>query len=107
MRPRDRGDVAGAVAQAADRLHQALVEGHIADAVVGCHHPLLRRRPRRGIDVIVALFADDAVVLDEGQTRRGTAEIRGWQEGTASRYQYTTQLLGADASDEVQYAGRR
>jgi ketosteroid isomerase-like protein len=36
---------------------------------------------RRDIDAVVALFADDAVVLDEGQTRQGSGEVRGWREG--------------------------
>ncbi|HVA18759.1 MAG TPA: hypothetical protein VMU55_01125 [Solirubrobacteraceae bacterium] len=29
----------------------------------------------RDIDAIIALFTDDATVLDEGQTYRGTADI--------------------------------
>jgi uncharacterized protein (TIGR02246 family) len=49
---------------------------------------------RRDIDAIVALFTDDAVVVDEGQTFQGTAAIRGWQEGTASKYRYTTEVIG-------------
>jgi ketosteroid isomerase-like protein len=40
---------------------------------------------RRDIEAIVALFTDEAVVVDEGQTYHGTAEIRGWQKGAASR----------------------
>ncbi|MEV0330772.1 nuclear transport factor 2 family protein [Micromonospora echinospora] len=53
-------------------------------------------------DVEVGLFSEDAVVVDESQTRRGRSEIRAWQEGPASRYEYTTELrrvepAGADA----------
>jgi ketosteroid isomerase-like protein len=33
---------------------------------------------RRDIDAIVALFSEEAVVVDEGQTYSGLAEIRGW-----------------------------
>ena len=51
----------------------------------------------REIDSIVALFADDATVVDEGETRRGTPAIRDWQTGPASRYTYTTDVLGVDA----------
>jgi hypothetical protein len=47
----------------------------------------------REIDPIVALFTDDATVVDEGETRRGTAAIRAWQTGPASRYTYTTDVL--------------
>lgn len=55
---------------------------------------------RRDLDAIVALFTEDAVVTDEGRTRRGTGEIRAWQEGAASQYQYTTELLDAENVDE-------
>jgi uncharacterized protein (TIGR02246 family) len=34
----------------------------------------------RNWDAMVALFTDDAVVVDEGQTRRGSSEIRAWRE---------------------------
>ena len=51
----------------------------------------------REIDSIVALFADDATVVDEGETRRGTTAIRDWQTGPASRYTYTTDVLGTRA----------
>jgi hypothetical protein len=51
----------------------------------------------RAVDSIVALFSDDATVVDEGETRQGTTAIRAWQTGPASRYTYTTDVLGADA----------
>ena len=51
----------------------------------------------RDIESIVALFTDDAIVVDEGVTRRGTEEIRAWQVGPASRYVYTTEILGTVA----------
>jgi hypothetical protein len=58
---------------------------------------------RRDIDAIVALFTDEAVVVDEGQTYHGTAEIRGWQEGAASKYQYTTEVFGTQRTSEENY----
>ena len=62
----------------------------------------------RAIDSIMALFTDDATVIDEGETRHGTAEIRAWQTGAASRYTYTTEVLGAEALAANHYvvAGR-
>jgi hypothetical protein len=51
----------------------------------------------REIDSIIALFTDDATVVDEGETRHGTMEIRAWQTGPASRYTYTTDVLATDA----------
>jgi SnoaL-like domain len=47
---------------------------------------------QRSIDGIVALFADDAIVTDEGETRQGVAEIRAWQLGPASAYTYRTEI---------------
>ena len=58
---------------------------------------------RRDIDAIVALFTDEAVVVDEGQTYHGSAEIRSWQEGAASRYQYTTEVFGTERTGEESY----
>jgi hypothetical protein len=62
----------------------------------------------REIDSIVALFSDDATVVDEGETRQGIAAIRGWQTGAASQYTYTTDVLGTDvlSADRVVVTGR-
>jgi hypothetical protein len=46
----------------------------------------------RDVEAIVAVFADDATVTDEGETRQGVAEIRAWQLGPASAYSYRTEL---------------
>ncbi|MFG2073118.1 nuclear transport factor 2 family protein [Nonomuraea maritima] len=55
---------------------------------------------RRDMEAVGAAFAEDAVVTDEGHTWCGTAEIRAWLEGPASQYEYTTEILGAQAEDE-------
>jgi hypothetical protein len=57
----------------------------------------------RDIDSIVALFSDDATVVDEGETRHGTAEIRAWQIGPASKYTYITQVLDTVALNPDRY----
>jgi hypothetical protein len=57
----------------------------------------------RDVDSIVALFTEDAVVVDEGETRHGTTEIRAWQTGAASAYSYTTELIGAEALTADRY----
>ncbi len=44
-------------------------------------------------NAIVDLFTADAFVVDEGKARHGPAEIRDWQSGTASEYEYTTTVL--------------
>ena len=58
---------------------------------------------RRDVDAIVALFTADAVVVDEGQTWRGVAAIRSWQDGPASRYQYTTAVTSTERTGEDTY----
>jgi ketosteroid isomerase-like protein len=58
---------------------------------------------RRAIDAILALFTPDAVVVDEGQTWRRTAEIRKWREGPASTYQYTTALSSTERTGADSY----
>jgi ketosteroid isomerase-like protein len=50
------------------------------------------RDAARDIDSILSLFAEDATVVDEAEERRGTAEIRAWQTGAASKYTYTTEI---------------
>jgi hypothetical protein len=57
----------------------------------------------RDIESSVALFGDDATVVDEGETRHGIAEIRAWQLGPASRYTYTTEVLDTVAIAEDRY----
>src|SRR6266481_3986433 len=57
----------------------------------------------RDIDSIVSFFAEDATVIDEGEERHGTAEIRAWQTGAASKYTYTTEILGTKALGPDRY----
>ncbi|GCE29734.1 hypothetical protein KDA_52180 [Dictyobacter alpinus] len=62
----------------------------------------------RNTNALVALFSDEAVVVDESQTYHGPEGIRGWREGAASMYQYTTQVLDTRSLDAKSYlvAGR-
>jgi ketosteroid isomerase-like protein len=55
------------------------------------------------VDTLVACFSDDAVVADEGRTRRGHDEIREWREGTKAEYQYTAEVLRTERSDGDRY----
>jgi hypothetical protein len=66
------------------------------------------RDKERDIESIVGLFADDATVIDEGEERHGTTEIRAWQTGAASKYTYTTEIIGTEvlAPDRVVVTGR-
>jgi uncharacterized protein (TIGR02246 family) len=60
----------------------------------------------RDFDTLIKLFAADAVVIDEGKTRRGAREIRTWRENVASAYEYTTELLDVDVAGEGKYVAR-
>jgi ketosteroid isomerase-like protein len=58
----------------------------------------------RDTDAILACFTDDAVVIDEGQTMRGHADIRRWREkGAAAAYEYTVELRGSQPGDAGEY----
>jgi hypothetical protein len=57
----------------------------------------------RDIESIVGLFAEDATVIDEREERHGTAEIRAWQTGAASKYTYTTEITGSQALGADRY----
>ena len=57
----------------------------------------------RDIDSIVSLFAEDVTVIDEGEERHGTTEIRAWQTGAASKYTYRTDITGMEALDPDRY----
>jgi ketosteroid isomerase-like protein len=49
----------------------------------------------------ITYFADDATVVDDGRTHRGTAEILAWLNTSASEYTYTTELIGAAKVDDA------
>jgi uncharacterized protein (TIGR02246 family) len=56
---------------------------------------------RGDAEAIARCFAENAVVVDEGQEWRGTAAIRRWRATVATAYQYTVQVTGAEALGEV------
>jgi ketosteroid isomerase-like protein len=58
---------------------------------------------RRDVEAILALFREDAVVIDDGRTWHGSADIRAWQLGPASQYEYTVTLSGIEATGAENY----
>lgn len=44
---------------------------------------------RHDIDAMLAPFAEDAVVIDEGQTMKGRAAVRAWMEETSRKFAVT------------------
>jgi uncharacterized protein (TIGR02246 family) len=57
----------------------------------------------RDFDSLVALFTDDGVVIDDGKTWTGAAEIRAWRDNAASVYQYTTDVLYVHAASNGEF----
>ena len=57
-------------------------------------------------DGLLALFTRDAVVVDEGQTWRGTSEIRTWVGDVAFRFQYISEVLGVETDGDGDYVAR-
>jgi len=57
----------------------------------------------RDAEAKVALFADDATVVDEGRRRHGLTEIRAWQAGPASTYTYTTEITDTEILEPGRY----
>lgn len=49
---------------------------------------------RRDADTALASFGPDAVVVDDGNTARGSEEIRHWLENAASEFTYERTLIG-------------
>jgi hypothetical protein len=80
----------------------------MSDALPDVVSRYFERDAERDIDSIVGLFADDATVVDEGEERHGTTEIRAWQTGPASKYTYTTEITGAEplGPDQHRVSGR-
>ena len=52
------------------------------------------------IDALVGCFSPDAVVIDEGVSRCGYAEIRQWREDVAGAYDYTLEVLGTEPAGD-------
>jgi len=56
------------------------------------------RDAARDVDGVTALFTGDAVVVDEREAHHGTEAIRAWRAGPASRYTYSTEILGIEST---------
>jgi uncharacterized protein (TIGR02246 family) len=74
-----------------------------APDVIDRYFAALNSRDRDGL---LALFTPDVVVVDEGETWRGTREIRTWVEKVAFRFQYTAGVLGVETAGDDKYVAR-
>ena len=54
----------------------------------------------RATDDALAHFTEDAVVTDQGQTFRGTDEVRTFLDSAGAEFTYTSELVGAERADD-------
>jgi ketosteroid isomerase-like protein len=54
----------------------------------------------RDADAAIGAFAPDAVVVDDGRTFTGTAEILDFLSRSATEFTFTTELIGAQRLDD-------
>ena len=71
--------------------------------IVNRYFVALNSNDREGL---LALFTPDAVVVDEGQTWRGTSEIRTWCDNVAFKFQYIAEVLGVETDGDGDYVAR-
>jgi hypothetical protein len=59
------------------------------------------------VDAVVACFAEDAVVSDEGRDRQGLAAIREWATEVIGKYQPLVEVIDLEeASGRTIFTGR-
>jgi hypothetical protein len=98
-------DIEKAALTANDRIALPLPSqgAHMSSEVPYVVSRYFERDTDRDIDSIVSLFADDATVIDEREEHHGTAEIRAWQTGAASKYTYTTEITNTETLGPDRY----
>ena len=57
----------------------------------------------RDTDAALRAFSPAAVVVDQGQTFRGTDEILGFLRDAGAEFTYTTELIGAQRIDDARW----
>jgi uncharacterized protein (TIGR02246 family) len=74
----------------------------VPDAVEGYFAALNDRDAER----LAELFTPDALVVDEGETWRGSNEIRTWVNSVAFKYKYTAEVHGVEDAGDGSYVAR-
>jgi ketosteroid isomerase-like protein len=55
------------------------------------------------VEAAIAVFAPDAVVVDDGRSFRGTEEVLDFLRAAGSQFDYTTELVGAERIDDAHW----
>ncbi|MCU1360453.1 MAG: hypothetical protein JWN99_1742 [Ilumatobacteraceae bacterium] len=50
-------------------------------------------------DLLVSCFSEDAVVIDDGKTVQGRAEIRAWRDEVSAAFEYTMEPISSTELD--------
>ncbi|MET3653176.1 nuclear transport factor 2 family protein [Dyella japonica] len=51
-------------------------------------------------DALARTFVEDAVVVDEGHTYQGRAEIKQWNVESSAKYEYTSEPIAVAKTDD-------
>lgn len=57
----------------------------------------------RDVDAAMRTFTADPVVVDDGTTYRGSADVREFLASAGSEFRYTTELVAAERVDEAHW----
>ncbi|QIM22823.1 nuclear transport factor 2 family protein [Phycicoccus sp. HDW14] len=57
----------------------------------------------REAEAALRTFTDDAVVVDQDETFRGTEQVRGFLQDSGSEFTYTTEVLEARCEDDTRW----
>lgn len=57
----------------------------------------------RDVDTALRAFDPEAVVVDQGETFRGTSAIHGFLREAGAQFTYTTELVGARRVDDAHW----
>ncbi|MGW6911604.1 nuclear transport factor 2 family protein [Streptomyces sp. NPDC054940] len=63
----------------------------------------LRAHHSRDTAAAIAVFTDDATVIDDGNTYQGAAAIERWLDRSATEFTYTIHLTGAQQAAPAHY----
>lgn len=79
-----------------DQAHEAIDPAGLPATI----RAFLAAHVARETDAALRAFTPDAVIVDQGESFRGTERVRWFLEHAGSEFTYTTELIGAQRRDE-------
>ncbi len=80
--------------------HTSHTSHSIADAIPTVVTRYLEAADRGDAAALADCFTSEGTVTDEGTTYRGRHEIVGWRDQLGSRWEYTSRVTTAEATDD-------